>query len=103
MDKNPKHKKAHYYLGIIYDKQGKIENSINEFKEVIKIDPKSADAYNYIGYTYADKGMNLDEAFSFIKKAMEIEPDNEAYIDSLGWVYYKKGMLNEALVELKSS
>ena len=56
---------------------------------------------NYIGYTYADKGVNLDEAESYIKKAMKLAPNTGYIIDSLGWVYYRKGMLNEAIVNLE--
>jgi tetratricopeptide (TPR) repeat protein len=56
-----------------------------------------------LGYTYADKGINLDEAISLIEKALEIEPEVGAYIDSLGWAYYKKGMIDKAIELLEKA
>ncbi|MDD5496300.1 MAG: tetratricopeptide repeat protein, partial [Candidatus Omnitrophica bacterium] len=77
--------------------------AIKEFREAIKLDPKFADAYNYLGYMFAEEGVNLDEAVSLIKKALEYDPANGAYLDSLGWAYFRKGMTDEALVEMEKS
>ena len=59
------------------------------------------EAYNYLGYTFAEQGKNLDEAIELIKHALELDPDNGAYVDSLGWAYYKKGMYDKALRKLE--
>ncbi|MBH0194301.1 MAG: hypothetical protein HP494_01570 [Nitrospira sp.] len=34
------------------------------------------DALNHLGYTYAEKGIQLDEAEVLIKKALALKPDN---------------------------
>jgi tetratricopeptide (TPR) repeat protein len=52
---------------------------------------------NYIGYTYAEQGIRLDEAMELIRRALKIKPDSGYIIDSLGWVYYQKGLYDEAL------
>ena len=72
-------------------------------KEVLKLDPKNANALNYIGYNYADKDINLDEAERLIKKALEIKPEDGYITDSLGWVYYKKGEIDEAIKKLEKA
>ena len=59
-----------------------------------------ANALNYLGYTYADMGINLDEARQLIEKALQIEPDNGYITDSLGWVYYQKGDYDKAIALL---
>ena len=64
---------------------------------VINLEPENADALNYLGYTYADLGQNLDEAEHLIKQALKYKPDDGYIIDSLGWVYFKKGYYNKAL------
>jgi len=87
-------------LGIIYDKQGKTDAAIEQMKAVIAIDAEQPDALNYLGYTYADKGIFLDEAEAMVRKALLKKPDNGYILDSLGWVYYKKGLLDQALAEL---
>jgi tetratricopeptide (TPR) repeat protein len=66
-------------------------------KRAIEINPKHAEALNYLGYSYADKGINLNEALSLINRALELKPESGYIMDSLGWVYYKLGNYDEAL------
>ena len=54
--------KFFFRLGVVYDKWGKKQDSINMMKAVISMEPKNADALNFLGYTYADMGINLEEA-----------------------------------------
>jgi tetratricopeptide (TPR) repeat protein len=58
---------------------------------------------NYLGYSYAERGENLDESIQLIKRALLIKPDNGYILDSLAWAYYQKGMLNEALDVMKKA
>lgn len=68
------------------------------FKKAAAIDPSlSAKAANYIGYMWAERGENLEEAEVFIRQALAAEPSNPAYLDSLGWVQHQKGRHAEAL------
>jgi Tfp pilus assembly protein PilF len=72
-------------------------------RKVIAIDPKHSNALNYLGYTYADLGQNLDEAEKLIKEALKYKPDDGYITDSLGWVYYKKGDFEKALQYLQKA
>ncbi|MBN2418880.1 MAG: tetratricopeptide repeat protein [Deltaproteobacteria bacterium] len=92
-----------FRLGVILEKEGDIEGLINQMKKVLELDPENADALNYIGYTYAESGINLDEALDMIQRALKIKPDNGYYIDSLGWVYYQQGNYQNALDALKKA
>lgn len=94
------HLKLNFRLGVIFDKMGKKEASIEQMKKVIQIDPTHASALNYLGYTYADLGQNLDEAEQLIKRALTYKPGDGYITDSLGWVYYKKGDYTKALQKL---
>jgi len=86
-----------FRLGVVYDKWGKKDESIREMKKVITLDPKNAQALNYLGYTYVDLDMNLDEAEQLIRKAVELAPEDGYITDSLGWLYYKRGRFQEAV------
>ncbi|MCM8791195.1 MAG: tetratricopeptide repeat protein [Candidatus Omnitrophica bacterium] len=92
---------VHFYLGSFYEKIGQKETAETKFRKAIALDQGFAEAYNYLGYMFAESGENLDEAVDLVKKALEKDPDNGAYLDSLGWAYFKKGMLDEALRELE--
>jgi Flp pilus assembly protein TadD len=74
---------------------------MDTMRRVIALDPRNANALNYLGYTYADLGTNLDEAERLIAEALKIKPDDGYITDSLGWVYYKKGDYPRALKYLK--
>lgn len=95
--------RIHFRLGIIQDKAGHKQDAIAEMKRVLQLQPQDAEALNYLGYTYADLGIHLDEAEALIRSALKIRPDDGYINDSLAWVYYKKGHYEEALKWLKKA
>ena len=86
-----------YLLGEVYDFMDQDDLCIETMKKVIRLDPKHADALNYIGYLYAEKGIKLEEALGLLKKAMEIRPHDGFITDSFGWVYYQQKNYRKAL------
>ncbi len=98
---HPQDAQLHFQLGITYDRLGRFDQAVTEFQRVLQLDPKNAPAMNYLGYSYAERGIKLAEAESFIQSALKIDPDNGAYHDSLGWVYYKQGKFPQAITELE--
>lgn len=98
-----KHARLHFRLGVVYDKQGDRISCIDEMKKVIALDPEDANALNYLGYTYADLGMNLEEAEDLIVKALTFKPDDGYITDSLGWLHYKKGDYEKAVTLLEKA
>jgi tetratricopeptide (TPR) repeat protein len=78
-----------YQLGIQYGTHGREDEGLRYMQRVLEIDPNNANALNYIGYAWAERGENLDEAEALIRRALEIAPDDGYITDSLGWVYYK--------------
>jgi len=98
---NPGSEAILYSIAVTYFSVGKDDKSIEVMKEIIELNPDNADALNFIGYTYADKGINLDQAETHIKKALNLAPNTGYIVDSLGWVYFRKGMLREAIENLE--
>jgi tetratricopeptide (TPR) repeat protein len=96
-DKNPQNL---YLRASSYEKIGYMEDTIYDLKKLIEIDSSNSVAYNFLGYLYAEKNIELEESQRLIQKALDLEPDNAAYQDSLGWVYYKIGKFEEALHHL---
>ena len=92
----PQEISLHYALGVIYEKTNRLPESVKEMELVLAIDPDNAEALNFIGYSYADRGMNLDEAEKMIVRALKIKPENGYMIDSLGWVHFKKNQFSSA-------
>jgi tetratricopeptide (TPR) repeat protein len=91
----------YFNYGATAEQAGLVDKAATLLKKSIELDPsKAAQAYNYLGYMWVDRNVNLDEAGAMIRKALEIEPDNGAFLDSLGWFYFKKGDLSRAITEL---
>ena len=101
LQRNPDSPEFHFNLGTAYDKMGRFDELVHEMQEAIRLDPKHADALNYLGYTYAERDMRLAEAISLVQRALAVKPQNGYYLDSLAWVYFKMGRLKEALEEMK--
>jgi Tfp pilus assembly protein PilF len=76
---------------------------VETLKKVIALDPKHVDALNYLGYSYAEKGIHLEEAFSLLQRAVELRPDSGYILDSFGWVQFKMGRYAEALSYLRKA
>jgi tetratricopeptide (TPR) repeat protein len=100
---SPQDSKLYFRQGVIYDKWGKKNESIKSMKAVIRLDSKDANALNYLGYTYADLGIQLDEAERLVREALKYRPDDGYITDSLGWVFYKRGDFDKALPILKKA
>jgi tetratricopeptide (TPR) repeat protein len=83
-------------LGALLERTGRLAEAEVELREAIRLDAGSAEARNYLGYSFADRGERLDEALDLIRAALVLDPWNGAYLDSLGWVYLKLGRLDDA-------
>jgi tetratricopeptide (TPR) repeat protein len=93
--------KFYFNYGATAEQAGLYEKAADLLRKSIALDPaNAAEAYNYLGYMWADHNMHLDEAEEMIKHALEIEPNNGSYLDSLGWVEFRKGKVDQALVDL---
>jgi tetratricopeptide (TPR) repeat protein len=92
-----------YFRGICYERIGKWDEAEADFKKVLSIDPNHADALNYLGYTWIERGKYLSTSLEMIQKAVELSPNSGAIIDSLGWAYYKLGNLKKAKLNLEAA
>jgi len=103
LDTDPYDKELLLQLAIVLDKLGQREQAIESAKKAVEKSEDYAEALNFLGYTYAEEGINLDEAVVLIKKALSIQPDDGYIIDSLGWAYFKKGKYDQAILYLKKA
>jgi tetratricopeptide (TPR) repeat protein len=56
---------------------------------------------NYLGYSWIDQGVNLDDGMRMIKRSVEQRADDGYIVDSLGWAYYRLGNMEEAVKQLE--
>jgi tetratricopeptide (TPR) repeat protein len=92
-----------FLRGAMFERMKHYDEAEAEFRNVLKMNPNSASALNYLGYMLADRNVRLNEALDMIRKAVDQEPTNSAFLDSLGWVYYRMNKLEEAEDNLRRS
>jgi len=83
---------ATYQLALIYDAAQRREEAVEWMSAALAFDPNNAQALNYIGYTLAERGEDLERAEAMILRALELEPNDGYITDSLGWVYYMRAV-----------
>ncbi|MHA7872388.1 MAG: tetratricopeptide repeat protein [Hyphococcus sp.] len=74
-----------------------------DLQRAVDIAPDEPMALNYLGYSWVERGLNLDEAFALIEKAVSLDPSSGANIDSLGWAHYQMGDYEEAVGHLEQA
>ena len=99
----PEDEKIRYYLGSLYDREGNIDRSLEQMEAILKINPENVDALNYIGYTWTQKGIHLNDAEKLLKRALGLRPDNGYIQDSWGWYLLTRGRVTEAVIELEKA
>ncbi len=69
----------------------------------MQLDTENAEAFDYLAYMWAEKGIHLDQALEYSQHALDCDPDNGAFLDTLGWIRYKQNQVAEALICLQSA
>jgi Flp pilus assembly protein TadD len=88
---HPRDEELLYTLGSVLERSGATGEALARMRELLEVNPRNAAAMNFIGYTLADRGEQLDEAERLVRRALAIHPDSGAYLDSLGWVQFRRG------------
>lgn len=92
-----------YQLASLHEKAGNHNESIEIMMSIVKLDPKDAHAWNFIGYSLVERGEEMERAYEYIKKAIDLKPEDGYIRDSLGWYYYKTGNVKKSLSHLKKA
>jgi tetratricopeptide (TPR) repeat protein len=96
MESLPKNANLHFQLAVTFDKAGDAPGAERELKKTLELDPKHAEAMNYLAYTWADRGLHLDQAVPLLQRALQLDPGNPYFMDSLAWALHKQGKDRQA-------
>ncbi len=72
-------------------------------RRIIQKKPDEKNALNALGYSFADRGIKLDEAISLLKKAHQLAPNDMYILDSLAWVNFRLGNTDVAIEQLSKA
>ena len=85
-----------YETAMLAERIDRLDEAEKRLRRVIVLQPERAHAYNALGYSFADRNINLDEARTLIDKAHSLSPDDPAILDSMGWIAFRQARLTEA-------
>ena len=90
-----------YFRGICYERSKQWPKAEADLRKALELFPEQPHVLNYLGYSWIDQGINLDEGMAMIKRAVQQRPDDGYIVDSLGWAYFKIGNYEEAVKQLE--
>jgi len=97
----PRAERLRFSLGVAQERAGDRAGAIRTMQSILEGAPDDAEAMNFVGYSWAEKGERLDEAEKLVRRAVDLEPDNGSYLDSLGWILFQRGDLPGAISTLE--
>ena len=90
-----------YFRGICYERSKQWQKAEADLRKSLELFPDQAHVLNYLGYSWIDQGINLDQGMAMIKKAVQQRPDDGYIVDSLGWAFYRIGQYDDAVTQLE--
>jgi len=87
----------YYYRGICEERSKQWNKAEVDMRKALDLQPEQPHVLNYLGYSWIDQGINLDEGMKMIKRAVEQRPDDGYIVDSLGWAYYRTGNYEDSV------
>jgi tetratricopeptide (TPR) repeat protein len=91
----------YYFRGICFERSKQWPKAEADLKKALELQPDQAHVLNYLGYSWIDQGINLDEAMKMIRRAVDQRPDDGFIVDSLGWAYYRIADYDNAVKNLE--
>ena len=91
----------YYFRGISYEREKRWPEAEADLLQALALYPDQPLVLNYLGYSWVDQNMNLDEGFNMLRRAVELRPTDGYIVDSLGWANYKLGRNDEAVKQLE--
>ncbi len=89
--------------GMVNERLKNWDQAEKDLQTALLYEPDQPYVLNYLGYSWADQGLNLDKAAEMVEKAVRLKPDDGSIVDSLGWVYFRIGKFDKAVATLEKA
>ena len=92
-----RHWSVFFGRGIVLERTKQWPKAEADMKKALELSPEQPHVLNYLGYTWIDQGINLDDGMKMLQRATELRPDDGAITDSVGWAFYRLGQYDKAV------
>ncbi len=93
---------AHARLGTVFSKEGRLNESIQQYREALQLKPEYADAHYNLGNALCRKGL-WDEAIIQYREDLRLSPDDFGGYNNLGVALFQKGFPDEAITQFQEA
>ena len=93
----PRHAALWFGRGMCRERTKNWPGAEADLKRALELMPDQPYVLNYLGYTWIDRGENLEAGMELLKRALKQRPDDGAITDSVGWAYYRLGRYDLAV------
>ena len=90
-----------YARGMAYERLKDFKNSEVDLLAALSFRPDHPYVLNYLAYSWADQGINLDKSLEMLTRAVQAKPNDGYIVDSLGWVFYRLHKFDVAIPHLE--
>jgi tetratricopeptide (TPR) repeat protein len=92
-----------YDRGVALERSGQWQRAEDDLARALEMKPDQPLVLNYLGYSWIDRGENLERGLKMIEKAVELRPEDGYIVDSLGWAHYRMGDYAGAVTSLEKA
>ena len=93
--------RLYFARGACLERLGRWPDAEGDLKKALELSPDQPEVLNYLGYSWIDQGIKLQDGMKLIMRAVELDPDSGYIVDSLGWAYFKQGDYKKAIDQLE--
>jgi tetratricopeptide (TPR) repeat protein len=91
----------YYSRGIALERSHDWDRAEKDFLKALELEPEQPYVLNYLGYSWVERGKNLDRAQAMIERAVQQRQNDGYIVDSMGWVLYRLGKYEGAVTQLE--
>ncbi len=92
-----RHWQVYFGRGIVLERTKNWPKAEADMKKALELSPEQPYVLNYLGYSWIDQGLHLQEGMKMLERATELRPDDGSITDSVGWAYYRLGQFEKAV------
>lgn len=93
----------YFVRGMMRERLDNWDMAESDLQRARKLSGDEPHVLNYLGYSWIDQGLYLEEGLKIIREAVKKQPKNGAFVDSLGWAHYRLGNYEKALNVLEQA
>jgi tetratricopeptide (TPR) repeat protein len=92
-----RHWPIYFGRGIALERTKQWPKAEVDMKKALELSPEQPHVLNYLGYSWVDQGLHLEQGMKMLMQATALRPDDGAITDSVGWAFYRVGQFDKAV------